>query len=363
MALTPLERKYLLTLCAEDVFGYSHIDKLYTQYKSFEEVYRSNTNQWSTISKQTRDRWEIQKKNLEPEKVIQKLQASNAKFICYYDDEYPQILREIPSPPVILYYLGSLDVLTTKSLAIVGTRMISSYGQQVVDTFVPQLVSAELTITSGFQRGVDQAAHKAALHAGGKTIAVLGTGVDVDYPTNSRSLKEKIIQSGSLIVSEYPPGTVGFKANFPRRNRIVSGLSLGVLVVEAALKSGSMITPRFALDQNRDIFAVPGSIFSLLSEGPHHLIQQGGKCVYSALDILSELNLTSVPQEPYEPVFENELQKGLFEEISRMPRSMDDLSATLNISVELVSIELTLLELQGAINKNADGTYSRTRMN
>jgi len=362
MAITQLEKNYLISMCAEDLFGFGHISNLYTQYKSFEEIYKSNPVHWSAITKQTKDKWTEQKKHLNSEKILDQLGKLDVKVLTYYDDEYPQLLREIASPPVILYYIGNLEVLKTKSLAIVGTRMISSYGQQVVNEIVPSLVSADVTVTSGFQRGVDQAAHRAALKSGGRTIAVLGTGLDVDYPSNSQSLKQNIIESKSLIMSEFPLGTVGFKGNFPRRNRIVSGLSLGVLVVEAAIKSGSMITPRCAVDQNREVFAVPGSIFSLLSEGPHYLIQQGAKCVYSGQDILYELGLVRSEQIHDEVVLENELQKKIFEEISRNPSSVDTLSLKLDTPVEVLSTELTMLELQEVINENTDGTYSRSKI-
>lgn len=358
MAISSVEKNYLIALCAEDLFGFGHINGLYSQYRSFEKIYKSDPEEWQSITKQTKERWLQQKAKQDKGTPIQTLEKNSIGVLTFYDDEYPELLKQISSPPVLLYYQGSLDVLQTKSLAIVGTRMISSYGEQVIEEFVPALVSAGLTITSGFQRGIDQAAHKAALASGGKTIAVLGTGIDVDYPSNSRSLRHKIIDSGSLIMTEYPMGTVGFKANFPRRNRIVSGLSVGVLVVEAALKSGSMITPRFALEQNREVFAVPGAIFSRLSEGPHYLIQQGAKCTHTTGDILSELHVLPQSTDSATPiVLENDLQKRIYEKLSRQPSSIDTLSIDLNYPVETLGVELTLMEVGGIIRIHSDGTY------
>lgn len=219
----------------------------------------------------------------------QRLRAIGAHLIPIYDSRYPAPLKQIFDPPVALYARGRLDLLQTVMLAVVGTRRPTPYGVAVTERLSGDLAAAGLTITSGMARGIDTAAHQTVLASNGNTIAVFGSGIDHIYPTENRKLAEKLFVDG-LVLSEFPLGTPGYPQNFPVRNRIIAGLSVGVLIVEGAQYSGSAITARLALDQGRDVFAVPGNITSKASWGPNLLIKQGAKLVQEASDVLDELN-------------------------------------------------------------------------
>jgi len=204
------------------------------------------------------------------------------------DEHYPAWLRAIPDPPPVLYCDGSLEPGDRQAVAIVGSRQATPYGFRVTDALARELSRLGFTIVSGFARGIDAAAHRAALASGGRTVAVLGCGLDVDYPSGHASLRTEIAESGAVL-TEFAPGTAPFATNFPRRNRIISGLALGVVVVEAAEDSGSLITARLALEQGREVFAVPGPIDAPTSRGPHGLLKQGAKLVETVDDIVEEL--------------------------------------------------------------------------
>lgn len=221
--------------------------------------------------------------------------ADGQVIITYEESTYPELLRQIDVPPPLLFVRGNTDCLTDRQLAVVGSRKASSYGQRTARWLSHELSLAGLTISSGMARGIDTCAHEGALAAGGRTIAVIGTGADTDYPPCNKALALAIANSGAL-VSEFPLGTAPAPHNFPRRNRIMSGLSLGTLVIEAALKSGSLITARQALEQNREVFAVPGLVSNPLAAGCHQLINSGARLVQEAGDILSELGLETDPQ-------------------------------------------------------------------
>lgn len=223
--------------------------------------------------------------------------------------EYPPLLREIPDPPLALHYAGDVSLLSRPSLAVVGSRRATPYGVNAAAKLARDVAGAGLVVVSGMARGIDAAAHHAALDAGGTTIAVLGTGIDVIYPRGNLRLFRRIAEHG-LVISEFPPGTPPKPENFPMRNRVISGLSLGSLIVEATTRSGSLITARLAAEQNREVFAVPGSIFSAGAEGTHRLIQYGAKLVHDVDDILAELpgelrrTLTLEEPEPDSPLRE-----------------------------------------------------------
>ena len=209
------------------------------------------------------------------------------QVVAYSSDDYPPRLKQIPDPPLVLYVRGDVKVLSRHAVAIVGTRRPTAYGGQVAQRLAHDLAQRQLVIVSGLARGIDSAAHRGALEAAGKTVAVLGSGIDVIYPRENKRLAEQVTECGALI-SEFPPGTSPAPENFPIRNRTISGLALGVVVVEAAEYSGSLITARLALEQNREVFAVPGNITSAQSFGPNHLIKQGAKLVDEWMDVIEE---------------------------------------------------------------------------
>jgi len=226
----------------------------------------------------------------EAEELIKKAQEMGVELLSLEDEGYPDLLKHIYDPPPILYVKGQDLNPNDKTIAIVGTRKASRYGKEVAKKLAFELASLGITIVSGMASGIDTSAHKGALEAKGKTVAVFGCGVDVIFPSENRSLASEIESSGAL-VSEFPLGTGTEKGNFPRRNRIISGLSLGVIMVEGHYDSGAMITAKFALDQGREVFAVPGNVELDQSKGPHWLIKQGAKLVESVEDVLEELHM------------------------------------------------------------------------
>ncbi len=223
----------------------------------------------------------------EAEKEIEAAAKIGCRLLTYESADYPPLLRQLPDPPTVLYVRGEVGALSRHAVAIVGTRRPTAYGSSVAHRLASDLAERQLVIVSGMARGIDSASHRGALEASGKTVAVFGSGVDVVYPRENKHLAEKIMASGAL-VSELPLGTAPTPENFPIRNRIISGLSLGVVVVEAAEYSGSLITARLALEQNREVFAVPGNITTAQSFGPNHLIKQGAKLVDQWVDVVEE---------------------------------------------------------------------------
>lgn len=221
-------------------------------------------------------------------KEMEAAAKGGARLLTLSDKDYPPLLKQIPDPPLVLYARGNIQALTQHAVAIVGTRKPTAYGQSLAHRLAGDLAQRRLAVVSGLARGIDSCAHRGALEVHGITIAVLGSGIDVIYPREHAKLFEKIIQTGA-VVSEFPMGTSPAPENFPIRNRIISGLALGVVVVEAAEYSGSLITARLATEQNREVFAVPGNITSAQSFGPNHLIKQGAKLVDQWLDVVEEL--------------------------------------------------------------------------
>ena len=296
-------------------------------------------------------------------KELSRLQIS---YISQNDENYPYLLSQIPNPPIGLFIKGSLQPQDNKALAVVGTRKVTPYGREVTQKLVSNLVSFGFTIVSGLARGVDGIAHRSCLEHGGRTIAVLGSGLDSIYPPEHRGLAEEIIRNGAL-VSEYPPQTKPVPGNFPARNRIVSGLSLGILVTEGSVKSGTKITASLALEQNREVFAVPGPITNPMSEGPGELIQMGAKLVMNARDILAELRIDAgnnavqtspaSPNGNNEPTFENSAQQKIWQYLLSGTQHIDDICRSTQIPITQITTALTLLELRGLVKSLGDGNY------
>lgn len=279
---------------------------------------------------------------------------------------YPPLLKEIPDPPVVLFTLGDPDQLVSMQIAIVGSRNPTASGERTTIEFARHLAGIGLTITSGMAVGIDAAAHSGALAGGGYTIAVAGTGLDKVYPTGNRKLARAIAAHGAL-VSEFPPGTPPRPENFPRRNRLISGLSLGTLVVEAAVQSGSLITARLAVEQGREVFAIPGSIHNPLARGCHTLLRQGAKLVENVHDILEELGALSAWDETRIPPSASgsaasdvprELLS-LLEHIGFEPTAVDALVERSGLTANQVSSMLVVLELHGQIASAPGGLYTR----
>jgi DNA processing protein len=280
-------------------------------------------------------------------------------IVTLADDSYPRLLLEISDPPPLLYTVGRLELLRQPSLAMVGSRNASAQGERNAESFAQALSDAGFTIVSGLALGIDAAAHRGGLGGRGSTIAVLGTGIDIRYPRRNAPLAEEIGARG-LLVSEFPLGTGPIASNFPRRNRLISGLAQGCLVVEAALASGSLITARAAADQGREVFALPGSIHSPLSKGCHALIKTGAKLVESAEDVLAELGGFRASASASTTAATGEQPAGgLLAHMGHDPVDVDSLCTRAGISAEQVSSELLRLELDGRITSLPGGLYQR----
>jgi DNA processing protein len=277
-------------------------------------------------------------------------------IVTLADSEYPQALLNIPDPPLLLYVKGRIDLLNRPALAIVGSRSATPQGINNAEAFARSLSDAGLCVISGMAHGIDAAAHRGALCGQGGSIAIVGTGLDIVYPSANRDLAHALAQQGALI-SEFPLATPPLAANFPRRNRLISGMSLGCLVVEASLQSGSLITARLALEQGRDVFAIPGSIHAPQSKGCHALLKQGAKLVETAQDILEELG--GMVETPASASSTEDADPPLLEHLGFDPVDVDTLSLRCGLTIAELSAMLLTLELSGRICVLPGGLYQR----
>jgi DNA processing protein len=300
---------------------------------------------------------------IEPDAEMERLAKAGVKAYAQPDEGYPKRLLEIDDRPPVLYVRGELLPEDEWAIAVVGTRRATPYGRQAAEHFATDLARHNLTVVSGLARGIDAVAHRSALSAGGRTIAVLACGLDIVYPPEHSKLALEITQNGALI-SDYPLGTQPRAEFFPRRNRILSAISLGVLVVEGDVESGALITARIAIDQNREVFAVPGSIYSPTHRGANKLIREGeARLVTSADDILQELNLTMATQQlelrevyPADPT-----ESALLRVLSSQPVHIDEVQRQSGLPIADVSSALALLELKGVIKQVGPMSFVRAR--
>ncbi|MDO8578834.1 MAG: DNA-processing protein DprA [Dehalococcoidales bacterium] len=293
---------------------------------------------------------------------MEKLDRTGVQAIISNSPDYPKRLKEIYDFPPVLYVKGTLSPRDDWTIAVVGTRRATNYGRQVTEEITSDLVKNNVTIASGLARGIDTIAHRSALEAGGRTLAVFACGLDIVYPSENAELARRITLQGAL-VSEYPPGTKPRPDYFPRRNRIMSGLSLGVLVVEAGETSGAMITARLALEQNREVFAVPGSILSPASIGTNKLIQEGAKLVRDYRDVLQELNLTVATHqmEMKDLVSGSETEAALLKQLGHEPIHIDEVCRSSGLPISSVSSTLAMMELKGLVKQVGAMNYALAR--
>jgi DNA processing protein len=302
-----------------------------------------------------------QRAALDPQALLEQLAKHNVAAVTLRDSGYPALLRQIPNPPFVLYVRGSLTVEDEAAIAIVGTRRITPYGRQVTAKIAHELTEQHITVVSGLAHGVDREAHNAALDAGGRTIAVLGCGVDIVYPPQHIKLAERIVENGA-IVSDYPLGVAPEAANFPARNRIISGLSLAVVVTEAPEQSGALITANFAVkEHNREVMAVPGTIFSTASKGCNQLIQEGAHCVTSTADIITHLNLFLLPQQisMREVLPSDETEAAIFALLMDEGSHVDEISRATNMPAAQVASVLMMMEIKGMVRNLGGMCYAR----
>lgn len=346
--------KYWLGFNLVSGIGTAKLQALLDHYGSIEAAWQASEAQMQRLGLDQRSRQNLieARQTLDLDQKLAQMHKAGLTLLHWAAEEYPAILREVPTPPPVLFMHGRLQETDQFALAIVGTRRLTSYGRQIAKELTAGLVRHNITIVSGLARGIDAIAHKTALEMGGRTIAVLGSGTDEIYPPENRQLAKQIVeQQQGAVITEYPLGTKPHARNFPPRNRIISGLSLGTIVIEGDVDSGAMITAQFALEQNREVFAVPGPITSPVSNGPNHLIQQGAKLVMRVEDVLDELNLRMVSEKAAVQLAlpESAEEVLILEQLSRDPQHVDELCRLTALPSATVSSTLTLLELKGVV--------------
>ena len=354
------EHKYYNAFNLIPQMGPARFSKLSTYFDTMENAWSASAGEYKKAGLEEKVIEKIiqAKKETSPERELEKLEKEDIKIVTIKDELYPKLLEEIHSAPALLYYKGEIkkDEFT---IAIVGSRKFSTYGRQVCSQFARELSQAGLIIISGMALGIDGIAHRECLKLKNRTVAVLGGGINTKsiYPSSNHQVAEEIVSNGGAIVSEYPIGTPPLKQHFPARNRIISGLSLGVLVVESAQSSGTLIIAKFALEQNREVLAIPGSIYSMTSKGSNNLIKLGAKLVTKTGDVLEELNLESAIEikKAREIIPDNEEEALILENLSLdEPIHIDQLAKTIKINVTVISSLLTLMEIKGKV-KNIGG--------
>ena len=298
------------------------------------------------------------RKNADLEEIWGNIKEQGIEVLPLFSDEYPDRLKEIQQAPPVIYLKGKYQTMDEWAVAIVGTRRVTSYGKRVAQDLASFLAKNDVTIVSGMARGVDGIAHQAAIEAGGRTLAVLGCGVDQIYPPEFRQLAHNIIENGAL-VSDYAPGTPPEGINFPPRNRIISGFSLATVVVEAGERSGALITSTFAVEQGREVFSVPGNIYSPQSKGTNRLIEDGARPLINFEDILELLNLRQIQTQRFVRGIlpENNTEKKLLETLSAEPQHIDTIKLLTGFPIEEISAALTLMELKGMVQRVGGMNY------
>ena len=359
------DNELLIALNLIPKLGSIKIQSLAEKFKSYSEFMKAKPEDLSEIpgiGKIISDKIIEYRGKIDPNREIEKAKKQGIKIVTLVDENYPEQLKQIYDPPPVLYVRGEQSSLSNKSIAIVGARKASTYGRNVAMRFAKELASMTVNVVSGMARGIDSYAHKGAIDAGGPTTAVFGCGIDIVYPPENENLMKKILECG-CVISSFPLGTPPLAANFPARNRIISGLSLGTLVIEAAEKSGSLITADFSLEQGREVFAVPGNIFSPYSRGTHKLIKQGAKLVENIDDILDELYLERINNKNVEdnPDLQNlsVTEKRLFELVDYQPVQIEHLISKAQGNSREVNAILTRLELKGLISALPGGHFVR----
>jgi DNA processing protein len=343
--------------------GPAKFKKIYTRFKTMEEAWNASALDLKKCGLEEKDieYFLIKRQEVNPDLEFEKIENEKIKIVTIRDKNYPKLLKEIYLPPPLLYVKGDLEKEIDFTLGVVGTRKPTLYGKEITSEIVKNLVLSGITIVSGLAYGVDTEAHRIAVELSKKTIAVLGSGIDQEsiYPTNNRRLAEKIINTSGAVISEYPYGTLPLKQHFPARNRIIAGLSLGVLVTEAPKESGALITANCALEQNREVFAVPGAVFNKNTEGPHNLIKMGAKLITSAVDILEELNLSEATKfiANKKIVPESKEEEKILLVLSKEPIHIDLIAQKTELTIETVSATLTLMEMKGKVKNLGNMQY------
>ena len=354
------DRAYWLALTEFRAFGAVRIGRLARRFPTMEQAFHASALELTEagIEPDVANRFLQERIHIDPDTLLRDLEVHGVRLITIRDDIYPPLLKQIYDPPAVLFVRGALPDPNRKHLAVVGSRHPTRYGKRVVDELIEPIARAGVVIVSGLAYGIDSCAHDATLRADGTTLAVLGNGVDHEsiYPSRNRALASRILTGGGALISEFPLHTPPLKQNFPFRNRIIAGLCHGTLVVEAAIKSGSLITARSAMEHNRDVFAVPGPITSSVSEGPNQLIKDGATPVTGAQDIFG-IEPMPEPVESYHPT--NEEEAFVWSRLSRTPLHVDELIRSTELPVGKLMSTLTIMEMKGAIRHEGGQFYTR----
>lgn len=359
-----MQQKYLLALLNTTNLTFSFGPKLFDIVPNVADLFAMPTSDLIKLGLPSKEVNKLKNTNwYDVEHDLRWAEKTDNHIITIEDLDYPQLLKEIPTPPLLLFVSGNLSLLKLPQIAIVGSRNPTHVGLEIAFNFAKELAQAGLVITSGFATGIDAASHKGAIAATGKTIAVMGTGLNQIYPVYHAKLAQKILESGGVLLSEFPLEAKGSVWRFPLRNRIISGLSMGALIIEASMRSGSLITARLASEQGREVFAIPGSIYNPLTRGCHQLIRQGAKLVEQPSDVIEELGGLA------ELVHAQISRPNSFEEKNKLDReynklldcmgfdvvTVDILVARTGLLVQRVSTMLLELELYGFVKTIAGG--------
>jgi|SRR3989344_355877 len=361
------EKLYLHGLNLLPQLGPARLLKLVKLFGSFQKTFKASAKEFQALGLEPEVAQAIAshcaKVNLTEE--AEKLAQADIEILTYQDGNYPKLLLEIPKFPPILYVRGKMAEPEELCVAVVGTRKITNYGRSVIPDLVTPLVDRGVTIVSGMAFGVDSEAHKIAITKHKRTIAVLGGGLDDKslYPKHHQLLAQEILDNGGALLSEYPIGTPNFKQNFVARNRIISGLSAATIIIECDIDSGSLITAQHALDQNRQVFAVPGPIYAEMSKGPNNLIKMGAKAITEASDVLEDLNLQKLPEEQSnQKLFgDNVAETKLLEIISREPLNVNEIIKLSGLEASEATSTLTMLEMKGRVRNLGAQQYILSR--
>ncbi len=354
--------KYLLALNHFTKFGPVRLQKLKNFFSSWQRAWLASRQDLlqSGIEEKIIDEFISFRSGINPDNIVEKLNKEKINILILENKNYPPLLKEIYNPPPLLYYRGTINN-QQENIAFVGSRKNTLYGKQVIEKIIPPLAQNNYCIVSGLAFGIDALAHQAALDANDRTVAVLATGLDKQsiYPSANRYLADKIIMSGGMLISEFPPGTPPLKHHFPQRNRIISGLSVAVVIIEAQQKSGALITARHALEQNREIFAVPGNILSSASDGTNNIIKQGAKPITAAEDIIETLDLAPINNyintNTQQTV--NKEEKILLSYLSSEPIHINELIRKSRFTAAEVNAIITLMEIKGLVKNLGNMLY------
>jgi len=354
--------EYLVALSHFEHFGPRRLKFLFKYFGSWRLAWEANNQALiaSGVKESTVDLFIEHRSKTDPQKLYENITELGIKLATLDDVFYPPLLREIYAPPPLLYYKGSLnDNSWLSALAIVGTRKATSYGQHAIEKIIKDLNGSNITIVSGLALGIDALAHQNALANNLITISFLGCGVDQIYPRTNQLLSEKIIKQGGALISEFPPKTKPFKSNFPRRNRLIAGSCFATLVIEAAQKSGALITARYALDENREVMAVPGPIYNESSEGANDLLKSGAKLITSGHDILNSLNLDilKIQQDNKNLLNSNCDDIKIIEALQLGPSYINDIAKSTGLDMNVINSRLVIMEMKGLVKNIGNMQY------